>query len=118
MSKEYQELHMVIAALIQKVDELSHENAELKNPNTATTGQKKNGLGKKEEKAIRGRSSGFELHIPVRKRFAQVFDIPRIKVHVKHRCTKNNACGHEKRASKLWQQYRKFDRLTPGIYPV
>ncbi|HSM47254.1 MAG TPA: IS66 family transposase [Draconibacterium sp.] len=31
MSKEYQELHIVIAALIQKVDELSLENAELKN---------------------------------------------------------------------------------------
>jgi transposase len=31
MPKEYQELHMVIAALIQKVDALSLENAELKN---------------------------------------------------------------------------------------
>jgi transposase len=31
MSKEYQELHMVIAALIQKVDELSLENTALKN---------------------------------------------------------------------------------------
>ena len=31
MSKEYHELHMVIASLIQKVDALSLENAELKN---------------------------------------------------------------------------------------
>ena len=31
MTKEHQELHMVIAALIQKVDELTLENAELKN---------------------------------------------------------------------------------------
>jgi transposase len=31
MSKEYQELHMVISTLIQKVDELSLENAELRN---------------------------------------------------------------------------------------
>lgn len=31
MLKEYRELHMIIATLIQKVDELSLENTELKN---------------------------------------------------------------------------------------